>query len=244
MSDATRPTRVLVVDDEPAVLITLCANLELEGFDVLQAADPQQALELADREDFDVLLTDVRMPGMTGIDLFRELRKKKADLRVIAMTAFAGEELLDQGIQEGVYTVLRKPFDIEQARALITRAARKGRVLIIDDKPEVGASLALALQSAGIPASDVRSGAEALEQLSSGPIDTCVIDLVMPEMDGAELCRRIHELYRDVTLLVMTGQDVPALVRQATKAGSQACLRKPFDVEALLRTVARARREV
>jgi two-component system response regulator HydG len=241
MTEATRPTRVLVVDDEPAMLLTLCANLELEGFEVLQASDAERALELAKCEDFDVLLTDVRMTGMNGIELFRELKKTRPELRVIVMTAFASEALLDEGIQEGVYTVLRKPFDIDQARSLLLRAARKGRILIIDDKPEVGGSLALALQSAGIPAVDVRSGEDALAQLAQGPVDTCVIDLVMPGLDGAALCKKIHELDRDVTLLVMTGHNVPQLIREATKAGSSACLRKPFDVEGLVRTVARAR---
>jgi two-component system response regulator HydG len=241
MNEAPRPTRVLVVDDEPAVLLTLCANLELEGFDILQAVDAKQALEIAEHEDFDVLLTDVRMAGMNGIELFREMKKKKPDLSVIAMTAFAGEALLDEGIQEGVYTILRKPFDIDQARLLLTRAARKGRVLIVDDKPEVGGTLAAALQSAGIAAIDVLSGADALAQFALGPVDTCVVDLVMPGLDGAALCKRIHELDRDVTLLVMTGHDLPQLIRDATTAGSYACLRKPLDVEALVRTVARAR---
>ena len=160
------------------------------------------------------------------------------------MTAFAGEVLLEQGIQEGVYTVLRKPFAIEQARSLLQRAARKGRVLIIDDKPEVGESLAVALQSAGIAALDVRCAADALAQIEQGPIDTCVVDLVMPEVNGAALCQRIHELDRDMTLLVMTGQNVPQLVQEASRAGSYACLRKPFDVEALVRIVARARLDV
>jgi len=244
MKPASAPTRVLVVDDEASVLMTLCANLELEGFDVLQAPNARHALELLRSEQVDVLLTDVRMDGMNGIELFREVKKLRPELAVIAMTAFAGEVLLDQGIQEGVYTVLRKPFDIEQARGLLQRAARKGRVLIIDDKPEVGESLAVALQSAGIAALDVRCAADALAQIAQGAVDTCVVDLVMPELNGAALCQRIHELDRDVTLLVMTGQNVPQLVHEASRAGSYACLRKPFDVEALVRIVARARLDV
>ena len=73
-----------------------------------------------------------RREPQTGIELYPEMKRKQPELRVIAMTAFAGEELLEQGIQEGVYTVMRKPFDIAQ---LAKRAARKGAVLIIDDKP-------------------------------------------------------------------------------------------------------------
>jgi DNA-binding NtrC family response regulator len=242
LTQPTETVRILIVDDEPSVLLTLAANLELEGFEVLTAGDPRQALELAEHEDFDVLLTDVRMPGMDGVELFRRLKVMKPALRTIVMTAFAGEELLDQGLQEGVYTVLRKPFDIAQLAQLANRAARKGVVMVIDDKPEVGQSLAAALEGAGIPAVDVQSSKAALTRLAQSPVDTCVIDLVMPEMDGAALCEAIHALDRDVTLVVMTGQNVPELVRDAAKAGSYMCLRKPFDVEALVRTVARARR--
>lgn len=242
MTQTSETVRILIVDDEPSVLLTLAANLELEGFEVLTAGDPREALELAEREEFDVLLTDVRMPGMDGVELYRRLKVMKPALRTIVMTAFAGEELLDQGLQEGVYTVLRKPFDIGQLAQLANRAARKGVVMVIDDKPEVGQSLSAALEGAGIPAVDVQSSKAALTRLAESPVDTCVIDLVMPEMDGAALCEAIRSLDRDVTLVVMTGQNVPELVRDAAKAGSYMCLRKPFDVEALVRTVARARR--
>lgn len=238
------PLRILVVDDEPAVLMTLAANLELEGHHVIEAPGPQQALELAQRVEFDVLLTDVRMPGMNGIELYRALRKQKPALRAIVMTAFAVEELVDQGLQEGVYTVLRKPFDPLALSALARRAARGGVVLVVDDNAEVAQSIAAALESAGIPALEAYSGAAALEQLGSTVVDTCLVDLVMPDVDGAALCREVRAKAGDVVLLAMTGNNVPQLVNEASRAGSYACLRKPFDVEALVRTVARGRREL
>jgi two-component system, NtrC family, response regulator HydG len=243
LSPTGRPLRLLVVDDEPAVLMTLAANLELEGHEVIEASDAQRALALADHTEFDVLLTDVRMPGMNGIDLFRAMRKKKPGLRAIVMTAFAVEELVDQGLQEGVYTVLRKPFDPAQLSALARRAARGGVVLVVDDTPHVAQSIAAALESAGIPAIDEHSAAAALARLKSTAVDTCLIDLVMADVAGAELCREIRAEADDIVLLAMTGHHVPQMVADAAKAGSFACLRKPFDLGALVRTVARARRE-
>jgi two-component system, NtrC family, response regulator HydG len=160
------------------------------------------------------------------------------------MTAFAMEELVDQGIQEGVYTVLRKPFEVSELGALVRRAARNGAVLVIDDKPEVSHAIMAALESAGIPAIEASSAEEALKRLESGNVDTCLVDLVMPGVEGAELCRQIRARSGEVVLLAMTGYNVPQKVLAATQAGTYTCLRKPFEVEALLRTVARARREL
>ena len=112
------------------------------------------------------------------------------------------------------------------------------RVLVVDDEASVLMTLCANLELEGF---DVLQDSNALQQIAQGAVDTCVVDLVMPELDGAALCHRIHELDRDVTPLVMTGQNVPQLVQEASRAGSSACLRKPFDVEALLRIVARAR---
>src|SRR4051812_20372347 len=114
--------RILIVDDEGSLLLTLVANLELEGFDVVGAQDPAVALRLVAEQHFDLVLTDIRMPGMTGIALFRAIRSIGADMPVILMTAFAAESLIDEAVQEGVFAVLPKPFDIEHVIFALSRA--------------------------------------------------------------------------------------------------------------------------
>ena len=94
--------RVLIVDDERSLLLTLVANLELEGFEVVAASDGARALELVREQRFDLLLTDVRMPGMNGVDLFRQIRRVCPQMPVILMTAYAVETLIDEAIQEEI----------------------------------------------------------------------------------------------------------------------------------------------
>src|SRR5512140_1747134 len=106
------PVRVLIVDDESSLLMTLAANLELEGFDVVEASTPQRALELVRSQHFDLVLSDIRMPGMSGVDLFHAIRATHPQMPVILMTAFALEAMVRDAIEHGVYTVLAKPFEI------------------------------------------------------------------------------------------------------------------------------------
>lgn len=244
MSTVLPRPRVLIVDDDPAVRMTLAANLELEGFEILEAESGAEALELVKRESFDVLVTDIRMPGMNGIELLRALKTQKADLVAIVMTAFALERLVDEGIAEGAYTILRKPFDVGLLASLVSRAAQRGAVLVVDDQPEVAGALSAALESVGIRAIEASDGAAALARLARANVDACLVDLVMPQMTGAEVCRQIRHHHDHVVVLTMTGEDVPDLIHQASASGSYSCLRKPFGVQALLRTLTGARRVV
>jgi len=103
---------VLVVDDNPAMAGTLADILEMKGFAVHAAASGVEALEILREKPVDILLTDVKMPGMNGLELYRETRKFCPKLITIFMTAYAADELIQQGMAEGIKTVLDKPVDI------------------------------------------------------------------------------------------------------------------------------------
>ena len=103
---------ILVVDDNRAMADTLADILEAKGFIVHAAAGGTEALEILRRLPIDILLTDVKMPEMNGLELYRETRKLNTSLITIFMTAYAADELIQQGMAEGVKTVLTKPLEI------------------------------------------------------------------------------------------------------------------------------------
>ena len=117
-------TRILLVDDEDSLRITLAANLELEGYEVSEAASGEEALELAEQKPFDIVLSDIRMPGMNGVELFRALKVKMPSVPCVLMSAFSLEELVSSALAEGVFTLLPKPFDIQAALTILTKADR------------------------------------------------------------------------------------------------------------------------
>jgi two-component system response regulator HydG len=104
--------RILVVDDNPDMAETLADILELKGYTVHAAASGAEALEILQDQPVDILLTDVKMPGMNGLELYRETRKLYPRLITIFMTAYSADELIQQGMAEGVKTILDKPLDM------------------------------------------------------------------------------------------------------------------------------------
>lgn len=235
------PMRVLVVDDESNLLLTLTANLELEGFDVVGADSAAAALDLVRAQHFDLVLTDIRMPGMSGVELFLRVKEIRPDMPVVLMTAFALEGMVEEAIRSGAFAVLSKPFDVEHVIATLTRASGKPMVLVVDDTAEHATTTAAALNACGLRAEAVFDGERALAVLKDRTVDVCVVDLVMPGMDGPAVIDRIKELDPAIAIIAVSGHSVPELMRRVAARGVKACLQKPFDPLALVSTIARER---
>jgi CheY-like chemotaxis protein len=233
--------KILVVDDEPGLRLMLAANLELEGFQVLEADSGESALEVAARENPDVVLTDIRMPGITGVELFRRLRARGLRMPVVLMTAFALEDLVQGALEGGAFTVLPKPFDVSHALRTVRLATRRPTVLVVDDAPAVAESFALSLRAAGLKAHGVTSGSQALDFLAAGGVDLCILDMVMPGMDGAQLAERVRARDPAIALIAVSGHDVPEMIRRLASLGMHTFLRKPVDARVLIRSIATAR---
>jgi CheY-like chemotaxis protein len=104
---------ILLVDDNPDITGVLADILQIKGYAVHAANSGAEALLLMREHPVDLLLTDIRMPGMNGLELSRAARKNYPDLFIIIMTAYAADELIQQALAEGVKTVLTKPLDMK-----------------------------------------------------------------------------------------------------------------------------------
>lgn len=233
--------RVLVVDDEASLRMTLLANLELEGLDAAEASSGIQALAMLEREHFDLVLSDVQMPGMNGVDLFERVRAIRPGLPVVLMTAFAAEDLVRRAQEHGVYTVLAKPFDVDDAVATLRRASRLPIVVVLDDTANVADSTAAALEAQGIRARAAYDAESTLALIRSGEVDVCLVDLVLGDTDGARVVRDILSVDPTIRCIAISGHNVPDLLRGVVSAGAVACMRKPVAIPELMRTIASAR---
>ena len=111
--------RILVVDDEQNMRTTLADILADEGFDVSTAESGERAVKLCRREAFDTVLMDVRMPGIDGIEACRRIRELRPETRVILMSAYSVEQLVEDSLREGIVAFLRKPLDAERLLELL-----------------------------------------------------------------------------------------------------------------------------
>jgi len=118
----SRP-QILVIDDESAILDTVRILLKNEGFDVAVAQGGRAGLEAMEKNPPQIILSDVRMPGVSGIDILQAARQKDADLPVILMTAQAELRTAIQAVNEGAFHYIQKPFGNDDLVAICRRAA-------------------------------------------------------------------------------------------------------------------------
>jgi len=120
---------VLIVDDEKNYPPILSAVLQAEGFEALTAASGQEALYQLENADVDLVLTDMKMPGMDGMSLLEQIKKKDPDLPVILMTAYGTVDKAVEAMQKGAYSYILKPFDNKQLVIFVNKAVGMYRVV-------------------------------------------------------------------------------------------------------------------
>ena len=128
--------RILVIDDEPSLGELLCVLLEREGYVTARAQSGEEGLERYDALDPDLVLTDLNMPGIDGIELLRQIKTRSAqrgrDVPVILLTAYGSVTTAVQAMREGAFDYVAKPFHNEELR-LIVRKALAMRALEADN---------------------------------------------------------------------------------------------------------------
>ncbi len=117
ISNKSEKIRVLVVDDERGARMALEIPLRLSGYDVVAVSNGQTAIKIAQKDYFDILLTDVYMPQMNGLELVKEFRIFNPDTRIIVLTAQGSLETAMEAVKQGAFDFIAKPFDIEKCLA-------------------------------------------------------------------------------------------------------------------------------
>lgn len=120
---------ILVVDDEPTAREGLELTLEAEGYQVHQAVSAPQALEFLKGSRVDLIITDLKMPGMSGLDLLAEVRRTWPELDVIIITGFASIDTAISAMKLGAFDYLTKPFNLDVVRQAVRRALEKRRLV-------------------------------------------------------------------------------------------------------------------
>jgi two-component system response regulator PilR (NtrC family) len=128
-----RAPRVLVVDDERGMRDFLEIFFRREGMEVTTATSLAEARALLEADDFDLVMTDVQMPGGSGIELLRSVKEAAPETVVIVMTAFATTETAIEAMKEGAYDYLTKPFKIDEVRLVVSKALEK-KLLSVENK--------------------------------------------------------------------------------------------------------------
>lgn len=228
---------ILVADDDRQMAKTLCAILRKRGWDATEVHSGEAAVALAATRSFAVVLMDVRMPGLNGVEAFRAIRASQPRTPVILMTAYAAPELLAEAEREGVLRVLPKPIPWGALTSLLEQiSGANGSVLVVDDDPAFLNTLADVLASAGRHVRKARSLSEAVMLLEENTSQVVVLDLMLDGVRPPESVLAIREISPTAVLILCSGH--PTLLDKTLSdlptGWVYASLTKPFAPDRLM----------
>ncbi len=113
---------ILVVDDDPDIREVLKDRLESLGYVVQAAADGKEALKVLEKQNPQLILLDIEMPAMSGLEILKEIRKRELDITVIMITAYGTIERAVEAMKEGAYDFIPKPFEPDHVALAVRKA--------------------------------------------------------------------------------------------------------------------------
>ena len=242
------PIQILIVDDDGRMARTLVDIFRIKGFAAETARSGPEALEKVQARAFDCVLTDLKMPGMNGLELHQALRALRPGLPVVLMTAYATDELISAGREQGVIATLSKPLDLNALLGFFSALRNEQTIVIVDDDPQFCQTLETILRTRGyrtLTVTDPRHwpGSSGCQAANGAKIQIVLLDLKLNETGGLEVLKHIRAQCPDLPVVLVTAyrEEMAAVVEAARPLNVYAYLYKPFKIEALLEILAEVR---
>ena len=231
---------ILIVDDDANVCKTLSQVLERKGYDITTIDNGQRAVELSKERPFDVILMDVKMPVMGGVEAYKKIKQLRPSAVVVFMTAYAPEYLAKDMIGEDAYALVEKPYDIGELISKIEKTRKEGFLItLIDADINTRDAMQNTLEGKGYSVTVCKSGEEAIALAKKKPQDIFFIDTELPILDAFETYLEIKKADPEAVAVLMTAyrKKTEEIVRTAIERGVYSCLYKPFDIDNVVRIV-------
>ncbi len=227
--------KILIVDDEKNIRKTLADILIDEGYSVSTAATGEEAVELCTKDPHDTILMDVRMPGIGGVEAFRQIRRQKEGVRVILMSAYCVDALKEAALDEGAIAFLSKPLDLEKVISLIDEV-KDTAILVVEDHEQTAELLHVNLKEQGYRVTIAKSSHDALELVEQIRFDLVFLDANLPSMNGLELYLAIKKITPTAVAILIydTEKEFEEIAREAVRHNAYTIVRKPLDIDHIL----------
>lgn len=251
MSPPMGMPRVLFVDDDEALGRSFERSARAWGFDVVTTVSPLEAIRLAREVSLSVVVTDLRMPALSGLELIQQLRIEHKELTFLLVTGVPDLDRRRLGAADpAVVATLAKPWNDDELRDAIARGVeisahrRQGvpskgpdRALLVEDCPADAELVQTYLRKAGWRVDLVTRLRDAEQALSDKSYEAVLVDLSLPDGHGLDCVMQLRHTVGDAALVVVSGLDDEVVARQAIRAGAHDYLVKGIDRSALVRAL-------
>lgn len=241
---------ILLVEDDDTTRKQLAKAIRKEGYDVLTAEDGRVGLDLFKRERPKIVVTDLKMPGMDGLELMRSVRGLSTDVQIILITAFGETDIAVSAIREGALDYLKKPIDLNELSVALGRAKEKLNqyskaesfpgLIIADDEDKIRERLVKELQKEEFNVYPAANGEEAIQIFQKNKIDIVLLDIKMPKKDGLQALHEMRSISDDFEAIILTGYTDESSAVQALRDGAFNFLKKPIDLDQTILVVEKA----
>ena len=240
----SEPLRILIVDDNEMMVKTLQDILRIKGYEVEAAYSGSEALEKAENKLFDCVISDIKMPGLNGVELYRAIKTRQPELPVILITAYAADELVKEGLEEGVIAVLTKPLDLNLLLNFLSTLRQERSVIIIDDDVEFCRTLGDILRRQQFNVTQIVDPAFILENLNADR-QVILLDMKLNRVNGLDILRQIREQqpYLPVVLITGYGEEMAEAIETGLMINAHSYFHKPLRIEALLQVLTQIDRQ-
>ena len=227
--------KILIADDEDGLRLSMAGILEMEGHEVLTAENGYEAVELAKQHLFDIAFLDIKMPGINGVDTFRQIKKISPETVVVMMTAYAVQHLIKEAINEGAYACMNKPFDMDKIMETIKDVSKKPFVMVIEDDPSLSATLGQKFKELGFNVVSKDTGGEDAEFIQRKLPDVVFLDITKKNLDPAATINKIKESFggKCPKVIILTDNLSDPRIDEIKKLCAVDCMLKPKGADGL-----------
>ncbi|VAW71074.1 Two-component transcriptional response regulator, LuxR family [hydrothermal vent metagenome] len=196
--------KILVVDDDQDFAESLSEILNNKNHDVSVCFNPHQALEIFKTRNFDIAFLDVKMPKMNGVELFLEMKKIQPCAKVVLMTGYSMQSLLDQARENNIFGIISKPLNMQSISDYLDKAKHTGIVLMVDDDDDFSQSIQEILENKNYCVEIARTGEEAISILDKRDFNLLLLDLRLPKMNGFQVIQKLRDNEKFLPTIILS----------------------------------------
>lgn len=231
---------ILIVDDNEDLCENIGEIFELQGYDISTAYDGKSAIEEMKKKEFDLLLIDVKMPEMNGVDVFKTIREIQPNCVTIFMSAYTVEELLREALRLGAFGALNKPLDYDKLLSVVDYAKTDGaRLLVVDDDKAFSENIRELLETEGYRVHVAYNSESALKKIQEAKFELIILDMKLAPQSGVQILKKLSTLRPKVSVVIVTGykDDFDRNVSEGDNNKYCAVFEKPLQIDTFLDTV-------